>query len=50
MIVYIHPKHITYTAKSPDEDIPKLFVESLEADIKAIYNRFKWPKPIYMTT
>ena len=44
------PKHITYTAKSPDEDISKLFVESLEANIKYIYNRFKWSKPIYMTT
>ena len=38
-----------YTAKSPDEDIPQLFVESLEKDIKEIYNRFKIPKKMVMT-
>ena len=38
-----------YTAESPDEDIPQLFVESLEKDIKEIYNRFKIPKKMVMT-
>ena len=38
-----------YTAKSPDEDIPQLFIESLEKDIKEIYNKFKKPKKMVMT-
>ena len=28
------PKFVQYTAKSPDEDVSKMFVDSLEADIK----------------
>ena len=44
-----YPKLVHYTAKSPDEDIPQLFVESLEKDIKEIYNRFKIPKKMVMT-
>ena len=43
------PKLVKYTAKSPDEDIPQLFIESLEKDIKYIYNRFKIPKKMVMT-
>ena len=43
------PKLVKYTAESPDEDIPQLFVESLEKDIKEIYNRFKKPKKMVMT-
>ena len=42
-----HLRH--YTAKSPDEDIPQLFIESLEKDIKEIYNKFKKPKKMVMT-
>ena len=43
------PKLVKYTAKSPDDDIPQLFIESLEKDIKEIYNRFKKPKKMVMT-
>ena len=43
------PKLVKYTAKSPDEDIPQLFIESLEKDIKEIYNKFKIPKKMVMT-
>ena len=43
------PKLVKYTAESTDEDIPQLFVESLEKDIKEIYNRFKKPKKMVMT-
>ena len=42
------PKLVKYTAKSPDDDIPQLFIESLEKDIKEIYNRFKKPKKMVM--
>ncbi|EDO45808.1 predicted protein [Nematostella vectensis] len=35
---------VRYTAESPDEDIPQLFVESLESDIKKIYDKFRFPK------
>ena len=44
-----YPKLVKYTAESPDEDIPQLFIESLEKDIKEIYNRFKKPKKMVMT-
>ena len=43
------PKLVQYTAKSPDDNIPQLFIESLESDIKEIYNRFKIPKKMVMT-
>ena len=43
------PKLVKYTAKSPDDDIPQLFIEYLEKDIKEIYNRFKKPKKMVMT-
>ena len=43
------PKLVKYTAKSLDDDIPQLFIESLEKDIKEIYNRFKKPKKMVMT-
>ena len=45
----LSPKLVHYTAKSPDEDIPQLFIESLEKDIKEIYNKFKKPKKMVMT-
>ena len=32
------PKLVQYTAESPDEDIAQIFVDSLELDIKEIYN------------
>ena len=38
------PKLVSHTAESPDEDIPKMFMESLESDIKEIYDKFKLPK------
>ena len=44
-----YPKLVKYTAESTDEDIPQLFVESLEKDIKEIYNKFKKPKEMVMT-
>ncbi|EDO48021.1 predicted protein [Nematostella vectensis] len=40
---------VRYTAESPDEDIPQMFVDSLESDIKDIYNKFKFPKKVKMT-
>ena len=42
-----HLRH--YTAESPDDNIPQLFIESLEKDIKEIYNKFKKPKKMVMT-
>ena len=42
-----HLRH--YTAESPDDNIPRLFIESLESDIKEIYNKFKKPKKMVMT-
>ena len=42
-----HLRH--YTAESPDDNIPQLFIESLESDIKEIYNKFKKPKKMVMT-
>ncbi|XP_020608918.1 uncharacterized protein LOC110047502 [Orbicella faveolata] len=43
------PKFVKYTKKAADEDIPQLFIESLEKDIKDIYKRFKFPKKMVMT-
>ena len=43
------PKLVKYTAESPDDNIPRLFIESLEKDIKEIYNKFKKPKKMVMT-
>ena len=43
------PKLVKYTAESPNDDVPQLFIESLEKDIKEIYNKFKEPKKIVMT-
>ena len=37
-------KLIAYTKKSEDEDISKIFVETLEKNIREIYNEFKFPK------
>ena len=38
------PKLVKYTAESPDDDIPKIFVDNLEQDIKKIYNDTKFHK------
>ena len=38
------PKLVQCTANSVEEDIPQMFVENLESDIKKIYNKFKFPK------
>ena len=47
----LSPKLVQYTADSPDDnDVPRLFIESLESDIKEIYNRFKFPKKMVMTS
>ena len=43
------PHLVQYTAESPDDNIPQLFIESLESDIKEIYNKFKIPKKMVMT-
>ena len=40
---------VQYTAESPDEEISQMFIESLESDIKKIYNRFKFPKKVEIT-
>ena len=45
----LSPKLVQYTAESPNDNIPQLFIESLEEDIKEIYNRFKKPKKMVMT-
>ena len=43
------PHLVHYTAESPNDNVPRLFIESLESDIKEIYNRFKIPKKMVMT-
>ena len=43
------PKLVHYTAESPNDNVPRLFIESLEEDIKEIYNKFKIPKKMVMT-
>ena len=43
------PKLVHYTAESPNDNVPQLFIKSLESDIKEIYNRFKIPKKMVMT-
>src|SRR6218665_1817099 len=35
---------VTYTANSEDDDVARVFVDSLEETIKQIYNQFKFPK------
>ena len=45
----LSPKLVHYTAESPNDNVPQLFIESLESDIKEIYNRFKIPKKMVMT-
>jgi len=43
------PKLVRHTIKKPDENIPQMFVENLECDIKEIYNQFKFPQKLRMT-
>ena len=43
------PKLVHYTAESINDNVPQLFIESLEEDIKEIYNRFKILKKMVMT-
>ncbi|EDO34977.1 predicted protein, partial [Nematostella vectensis] len=38
------PKLVQRTVQGSAEDVAQLFVESLESDIKEIYNKFKFPK------
>ena len=37
-----------YTKKSEDEDISKIFIKSLEKDVREIFRKFKFPKRIVM--
>ena len=43
--IYSHVS-VTYTAQSEDDDVAQMFKESLEAEIKKIYQQFKFPKPM----
>ncbi|XP_048583266.1 uncharacterized protein LOC116615318 [Nematostella vectensis] len=43
------PKLVRHTAESPDEDIPQMFVGSLESDIMDVYNKFKFTKRVKTT-
>ena len=45
----LSPKLVHYTAESINDNVPQLFIESLEEDIKEIYNRFKIPKKMVMS-
>ena len=45
----LSPKLVKYTAESPNDNVSQLFIESLEKDIKDIYNRFKKPRKMVMT-
>lgn len=38
---------MTFTAESENNDIGQIFVETLEENIKQIYNEFKFPKMIF---
>ena len=42
------PKLVMHTANSSEDDIPQMFQESLEEDIKEIYNQFKSEKSLIM--
>ena len=42
------PKLVMRTANSPEDDIPQMFQESLEEDIKKIYDQFKSEKKLVM--
>ena len=35
---------VTYTAENEDDDVAQKFIDTLEANIKQIYNQFKFPK------
>ena len=41
------PKLVMRTANSSEDDIPQMFQESLEEDIKKIYNQFKSEEEAY---
>ena len=43
------PVLVQYTAKSPDEDVTKSFIISLENSIKDIYKKFKFKKNLVWT-
>ena len=41
---------VTYTAKSDADDVAKVFIEMLEADVEEIYKKYyKYPKPMIFT-
>ena len=37
---------VIYTKQSEEEDVAQIFVDTLENNIKDIYNKFKFPKPM----
>ena len=44
------PKLVHYTCQNSDEDIPQMFVDSLERDIREIYKKFKFPLKLKMSS
>jgi hypothetical protein len=40
---------VTFTAESEDDDVAGTFFDTLENNIKEIYNKFKWPKRMIFT-
>ena len=40
---------VSYTAQNEDDDVAQIFIDSLEADIKKIYTKFKFPKKMNPT-
>src|SRR5271166_2546905 len=46
--VYVQ-QPVVFTAKSEDDDVAQIFVDTLEGNIKQIYNQFKFEKKIIYT-
>jgi len=40
---------VWYTAENEDDDVAQIFVNTLEADIKRIYNKLNFPKKMILT-
>jgi hypothetical protein len=40
---------VTFTAESEDDDVAQIFFDTLENNIKEIYNKFKFPKRMIFT-
>src|SRR6266496_3160721 len=41
---------VSYTAKSEDDDVAQIFIDTLERNIREIYNEFRFPKRMIFTT